>query len=62
VELVIIQVKLDQGLVEDGVKPESKRALNQYDQIGLFIAFWATFKACGNNYFAQIALIIRKFL
>ena len=30
------------------------------DQIGQFIALWATFKACGNNYFAQITHIFRQ--
>ena len=34
---------------------------NQCDQIGRFIALWAIFKACGNNYLAQIILIIGKF-
>ena len=34
---------------------------NQCDQIGRFIALWATFKASGNNYFAQIAYISGNF-
>ena len=42
---------------------DSSRDLSdQCDQIGWFIALWATFKACGNNYFTQIAHIIRQFL
>ena len=33
----------------------------QCDQIGWFIALWATFKASGNNYFAQITHILGNF-
>ena len=33
----------------------------QCDQIGRFIALWQPFKACGNNYFAQIAHIFGNF-
>ena len=34
----------------------------QCDQIGRFLFFGQLFKACGNNYFAQIALIFRQSL
>ena len=34
----------------------------QCDQIGQFIALWATFKAFGDNYYARIAHIIILFL
>ena len=30
----------------------------QYDQIGRFIALWATFQSLCNNYFSQIALFL----
>ena len=34
---------------------------HQCDQIGLFIAFWASIKACCSNYYAQIAHIFGNF-
>ena len=33
---------------------------NQYDQIGRFIALWATFQSLCNNYFTLIAHIFRE--
>ena len=33
----------------------------QCDQIGQFIAIWELFRACGNNYFAQIGHILGNF-
>ena len=35
---------------------------HQCDQIGWFIALWQLFKASGNNYFVQIAHILRQLL
>ena len=34
----------------------------QCDQIGQFIALWATFQSLGSNYFAKIAHILGQFL
>ena len=34
----------------------------QCDKIGQIIAIWQLFRACGNNYFAQIGHIFRQFL
>ena len=39
-----------------------RRARGQCDQIGRYIALWQLFKACGKNYFGQIAHIFRQFL
>ena len=36
-------------------------AVVQCDQIGRFIALWVLFKACGNNYLAQITHILGNF-
>ena len=32
-----------------------------WQDLGDFLNFWQLFKACGNNYFAQIAHIFREF-